>query len=54
MMDDLASIVESAHPPLAKPNDPGHHSEAEDNTLQQGEDADGVHAFHKSSPKIPD
>ena len=53
-MDDLASIVQSAHPPLAKPNDPGHHSQAEHNTLEQGEDAHGVHAFHKSSPKIPD
>ena len=42
-MDDLASIVQAPHPPLTKPNDPGHHCEAEDHTLEQGEDADGVH-----------
>ena len=39
----LASIVQAAHPPLPKPDDPGDHGEAEDDALEQGEDADGVH-----------
>ena len=45
VMDDLASIVEATHPPLTKPNDASHHCEAEYNTLEQGEDTDGVHVF---------
>ena len=48
---NLASIVQAAHPPLPKPDDPGHHGEAEDDALEQGEDADGVHLVLDTDPE---
>ena len=47
MKAHLASVVQASHSPLPKPDDAGHHGEAEDNTLEQGEHAHRVHSLTK-------
>ena len=41
--EHLASVVESSHPALSQPDNPGHYGEAEDDALEQREHADAVH-----------
>ena len=41
--EHLASVVESSHPALSQPDNPGHHRETEDDALEQREYADIVH-----------
>ena len=41
--EHLASVVESSHPALSQPDNPGHYGETEDDALEQREHADAVH-----------